>query len=251
MRTARLIGLFWLMTHLAHTQAAPLKFQSSAERTTLLELYTSEGCSSCPPADAWLARLQDSAELWREFVPVAFHVDYWDHLGWRDPWGSREFSQRQRAYAQHWRRSTVYTPGFVINGEEWRDWSTHRRVPAAAKAKLGTLTVTAAGTNRWQASFVPAAPGQKRYEVYGALLACQLSSEVKVGENRGRRLHHDFVALTWVKAPLSERKERWDGEFAFNSVNQAATAKLALAVWVTRAGQLEPLQAVGGWLNQR
>jgi hypothetical protein len=139
----------------------------------------------------------------------------------------------------------------VINGQEWRDWSDQHPAPTAGKAKAGTLTVTAADTNRWQASFIPAASGPERYELHGALLACDLSSNVKAGENRGRRLRHDFVALTWVKAPLTSGKERWEGEFHFDPVTPAASARLALAVWVTRVGELEPLQAVGGWLNQR
>ena len=66
--------------------AAPVTFASTARQTSLLELYTSEGCSSCPPAEAWLSGLKDNPGLWRDFVPVAFHVDYWNYLGWRDKW---------------------------------------------------------------------------------------------------------------------------------------------------------------------
>src|SRR5262245_10264750 len=97
-------------------------FQSPDRRTALLELFTSEGCSSCPPAEAWLSRLKESPCLWKDFVPVAFHVDYWDRLGWEDPWGSRAYSQRLQSYARSWRNDSVYTPGFVLNGKEWRAW---------------------------------------------------------------------------------------------------------------------------------
>src|SRR5687768_10063986 len=79
--------------------AEQIQFQSGPNRTALLELYTSEGCSSCPPAEAWLSRVKSDARLWKEFVPVAFHVDYWDYLGWRDPFGMANYSERQRAYA--------------------------------------------------------------------------------------------------------------------------------------------------------
>src|SRR5574339_14875 len=92
--------------------AGPIQFHSSTNRTALLELYTSEGCSSCPPAEAWLSRLKSDARLWKDFVPVAFHVDYWDYLGWRDPFGAAEYSERQRGYAAQWKSRSVYTPGF-------------------------------------------------------------------------------------------------------------------------------------------
>ena len=115
-----LLGIFAAAAVTAQT--ASITFQSSEAQTALLELYTSEGCSSCPPAESWLSRLKESPGLWKDFVPLAFHVDYWDYLGWRDPWAAREFSERQRAYAQGWRSENVYTPGFVLNGKEWRDW---------------------------------------------------------------------------------------------------------------------------------
>ena len=108
------LSVIALLTISANAQNQPLVFQSPATRTALLELFTSEGCSSCPPAETWLTSLKTSPGLWKEFVPVAFHVDYWDHLGWRDPWSSREFSDRQRAYAASWSNNSVYTPGFVL-----------------------------------------------------------------------------------------------------------------------------------------
>ena len=67
-----------------HATAASLTLSSQEQRTTLIELYTSEGCSSCPPADRWLSRLKDDPRLWKQIVPLAFHVDYWNYLGWRD-----------------------------------------------------------------------------------------------------------------------------------------------------------------------
>src|SRR5271170_8405110 len=76
-----------------------ISFKSSERQTALLELYTSEGCSSCPPAEAWLTRLKGAPGLWNDFVPLAFHVEYWDNQSWRDKWSSRQFSDRQRGYA--------------------------------------------------------------------------------------------------------------------------------------------------------
>src|SRR5690348_8781739 len=71
-------------------------FESGDTQTPLLELYTSEGCSSCPPAEAWLSQLKKSPKLWKDFVPVSFHVDYWDYLGWKDPFAMKAYSRRQQ-----------------------------------------------------------------------------------------------------------------------------------------------------------
>ena len=80
----------------------------------LLELYSSEGCSSCPPAEAWLGNLRETPGLWRDFVPVAFHVNYWDRLGWPDRFASKAFTDREYVYASAWGSGTVYTPCFVL-----------------------------------------------------------------------------------------------------------------------------------------
>ena len=88
---------------------AETRFESGPQQTVLVELYTSEGCSSCPPAEAWMSRLQGDPGLWKKFVPIAFHVDYWDRLGWRDRFSSRNWTERQSRYAALWQSESVYT----------------------------------------------------------------------------------------------------------------------------------------------
>jgi hypothetical protein len=139
----------------AAAQTNFIKFQSGPEQTALLELYTSEGCSSCPPAEAWLSGLQESPGLWKDFAPVGFHVDYWNHLGWKDVWSDPQFSERQRDYAQFWHSENIYTPEFVLNGKEWHHWFSGKNGPRAGGAKVGKLTLISKNTNRWEASFVP------------------------------------------------------------------------------------------------
>ena len=118
--------------------AEPLRFASGPSQVALVELYTSEGCSSCPPADAWLAALRDKPGLWSESVPVAFHVDYWNGLGWKDRLSSRASTDRQYAYAEAWGNRSVYTPCFVRNGAEWRPrWGN----PGKSREAGGTLSV--------------------------------------------------------------------------------------------------------------
>jgi hypothetical protein len=231
-----------------NAQTASLTFQSSEKQTALIELYTSEGCSSCPPAETWLSRLKESPGLWKDFVPLAFHVDYWDYLGWRDPWASKSFSDRRRGYAKQWRSESIYTPGFVLNGNEWRDWSGRKDGPKFTSVKAGVLTVGSSDTNRWQVKFAPADSGGANYEIHAALLAGGLTSNVKAGENRGHLLRHDFAVLTLVRAALVRSGDLQQGEFVLNQPRNTAESDLALAVWITQAGRYEPLQTTGGWL---
>ena len=231
----------------AETQIEPITFQSAGHKTTLLELFTSEGCSSCPSAEAWLSRLKDSPRLWRDFVPVAFHVDYWDYLGWRDPWGSKAFSERQRTYAQAWRSDTVYTPGFVINGKEWRMWSTHKDGPPAANGNTGDLKVTSTDLHHWYVSFAPSSLTQNGFDVHAVILAIDLRSQIEAGENRGRLLVHDFVAVEMREGLLKQNGKEANGELSF-SKSGSRQGRFALAFWVSLRGDTEPLQATGGWL---
>ncbi len=232
-----------------NAQSAPLTFQSSAKQTALIELYTSEGCSSCPPAEAWLWQSKESPGLWKDFVPMAFHVDYWDHLGWCDPWASESFSNRQRAYAKQWRSDSIYTPGFVLNGKEWRNWSGHKGGPRSTGVKAGVLTVSSSDTNRWQVRFAPANSAIADFEVHAALLGGNLSTNVKAGENRGHFLRHDFVVLTLATASLLGVGNVAEGEFVLSRPWGRVESNLALAVWITQARRLDPLQATGGWLS--
>ena len=233
----------------ANAQNAPIKFESAEQQTALLELYTSEGCSSCPPADEWLGRLKQSPGLWKDFVPLAFHVDYWDHLGWRDPWDSSKYSDRQRAYAELWNSDEIYTPCFVSNGREWHDWFGLRAGPGPSGNKAGVLTVTSAETNHWRGSFVPSSPAGPEYDLHAALLVGGVSSDVEAGENEGRRLSHEFVVTSLVDTPLEFQSGMAKGEFTLDVKDKAAVNTLALAVWVTQKEQLDPVQATGGWLR--
>lgn len=234
----------------ARAEGESLACQSSERKTRLVELYTSEGCSSCPPAERWLSGLKDSPVLWKDFVPVAFHVDYWNQLGWRDPWSQAEFTKRQTAYAELWQSESIYTPEFVLNGNEWQAGSTKREIPAPSDAKVGVLAAKLVGTNRWQVSFSPVRPDAAEYEVNVALLESGISSDVKAGENRGRKLIHDFAVITLTKQSLSLHDGAWRGEITLPTPLKAFAGRLALVLWINRAGQMQPIQATGCWLSQ-
>ena len=218
--------------------AAPRHFASGENRTHLLELFSSEGCSSCPPAEAWLGSLREAPGLWRDFVPVAFHVTYWDRLGWPDRFARREFTGRQYAHASRWGSGNVYTPAFVLDGAEWRGRGSP---PAAATGQSGVLSVDWTDDGACRVEFAPAGD----YEVHVALLGGGIVSSVRAGENGGRTLHHEFVALGLVTEKLAAGRAVLQLPLAV----PAGVTRRALAVWVTRRGDLSPVQATGGWLD--
>lgn len=239
----------WLAATPWHLSAEPIRLQSGAASTPLLELFRSEGCSSCPPAETWLSRLKNDPRLWKAFVPVAFHVDYWDHLGWKGPFAKKAYSERQRAYAAQWRSDSVYTPGFVLNGKEWRGWE-HRHAPAGASTKtVGVLTAVSADGRQWTIQFQPAAGSTATaYEFHAALLGSDIKSNVKAGENRGRVLPHDFAVLADANVVAKMDGPLFHGTVLFDLKPLASTNRLALAAWVTAKTSLQPVQSVGGWL---
>jgi hypothetical protein len=228
-------------------------FKSSDRRTSLLELYTSEGCSSCPPAEAWLSGLKNAAGLWKDFVPVAFHVHYWDYLGWRDKWSAKTYSERQRTYARLWRSDSVYTPAFVLNGVEWHVSHNAKDGPPVHSASDGggILKLTSSDLRHWNAEFSPSKPSENGYELSAALLVSGLNSEVKAGENRGRRLAHDFVVLEVVQGAMPVKDGSGRTEFSFQLPSKHGEGQMALAAWVTARESLQPIQATGGWLPHR
>jgi hypothetical protein len=114
------LALFALMALLADPIGAACEARSGPRTAALVELYTSEGCSSCPPADRWLSSLAGRDGV----VPLALHVDYWDYIGWKDPYAKREFSLRQRKLTQLQRMALVYTPQVLLQGRDFRGWGT-------------------------------------------------------------------------------------------------------------------------------
>ena len=217
-------------------RAADQEFDSGPQKTHLLELFTSEGCSSCPPAEAWLSKLKSEPRLWKDFVPLAFHVDYWDRLGWRDPFASKEWTARQYHYSASWKGDSVYTPGFVLDGREWLD----RSVPRSSTEKPGELKISIVN-DKLVAEFNPANGGTKDVDLHVVTLGFDLNTKVTAGENNGRNLRQDFVVLSLANETMSDGK----AEFHLTVDSRAS----AIAAWVTTPIQLEPIQAVGGWLR--
>ena len=242
--------LFAFMTYLVIAPAAlnaeSLELQSSAARVSLLELYTSEGCSSCPPADRWLSNLKDDPRLWQEVVPVAFHVDYWDYIGWPDRFASPDYSLRQKSHARSGRVASVYTPGFVLAGEEWRSWFFRPVLKVASDEHVGPLTLEL-DDDRVRARFQPASLPHRDLELHVVVLGFDLETDIKAGENQGKTLKHDFVVLGHTRVAMRPHQDGFITKAALPQARFESESK-AVAAWISATGDPYPIQATGGWL---
>jgi hypothetical protein len=218
-----------------------LVFESKPARSHLIELYTSEGCSSCLPAEEWMSGLKTQPRLWQDIVPIAFHVDYWDHLGWKDPFASKTWTERQADYSVRWKIENVYTPAFALDGKEWH----YGKLPPPATETPGVLKITVNG-DRVAATFKPN-DAAGRYDIHIARLGFSLMADVTAGENNGRKLMHDFVVLGLTNETMKSGAKEL--RLPAPSTTSALDSRTAIAAWVTRAGQIEAVQTVGGWLQ--
>jgi hypothetical protein len=202
-------------------------------------LYSSEGCSSCPPADAWLANQRNDAGLWKRFVPIAFQVDYWNYLGWEDPLSRDTFTARQRAYGKEFGRG-IYTPEFIRDGVEQ---GSHITGAAGNGGRVGSLEVRREGTG-YVVTFEPAVAGE-HWIAHVALLANGVESKIKRGENGGRTLRHEFAAIALGDGVMKKKGAGFTANVMLPA-SQGETGTRSLAAWVSRPSSLEPVQAVGG-----
>ncbi|HEY1524712.1 MAG TPA: DUF1223 domain-containing protein [Candidatus Angelobacter sp.] len=171
---------------------------STPQKAVVVELFTSEGCSSCPPADELLGHLrQDLSAKNIQVIPLGFHVDYWNSLGWKDRFSSAEFSRRQERYAQSLGVDGPYTPQMVVDGAVQfvgSDSGQAKRAISqqASQQALAEVKISAAGTNQLAVQVkTPAA--KKEGNVMLAITEDNLATQVGSGENGGRTLHHAAV----------------------------------------------------------
>lgn len=232
--------ILFLIALLAPTvHAATCSAVSGDTRNRLLELYTSEGCSSCPPADRWLSQLPRDGSV----VPLAFHVDYWDRLGWRDPFAQAAFSQRQRDRNRG--AGWVYTPQIMLDGEDYRAW--HHGLPARPNAPVqASLALTLDQTPERidvQAESRLAAPAAGRdTRLYLALFENRLSSNVSAGENARRTLQHDHV-VRLLAGPFDSGRARHS--FRLRPGWKAADLGVAAFVLDAKGASLQALARPG------
>ena len=195
------------LSGVAQAAAPACSALSEAHTTALVELYTSEGCDSCPPADSWLSSLFGRGFRPEQLVPLALHVDYWDYIGWKDPFAKGEFSARQRRLAQLKRPVFVYTPQVVLQGRDFRRWGSPEFAeavaqinakPARARIRLSIEAVTSQAVQAELDARLLEEAETKSVVAYLAAYENRLATDVRAGENRGRRLEHDFVVREWI-----------------------------------------------------
>ena len=200
---ARLAFTIILTLAAAAANAATCSAESGARRVALLELYTSEGCDNCPPADRWASALPDRGLTVEQVVTLGFHVDYWNYLGWSDSYAKAQYSARQRGANQRNQSRVVYTPQMLLNGRDYRRSafvddiagrvSALARDTPKARISLRAATEPSGMLSVNGAAVIADAAERSDARVYLALYENNLVSQVTAGENKGKQLRHDFV----------------------------------------------------------
>jgi hypothetical protein len=212
---------------------------ASAQTRTpvVVELFTSEGCSSCPPADSLLSRLQRIAPD-VDIIPLSEHVDYWNHLGWQDRFSAPLFSMRQQDYGRTFGLESVYTPEMVVNGAvEFSGSDEARAQREIAKAADGPRAVTSmalTGNTAVHLHVEKPPAGSRTVDVFLVITETNLESEVRGGENSGRRLRHIGVVrnLSSVGHFDTRRAGSYDADAKLNLKPEWRADNLKLVMFV-------------------
>ena len=241
-RHARAVRAFVLALALAtsgvaQAATAMCTAHSPAHRVALVELYSSEGCNSCPPADRWLSQWKGGG-VPESVVPLALHVDYWNSLGWTDRFSQHRFTGRQQSLTDRAGGHTIYTPEVFVSGRELRGWSQRasfearvrdvtaspaRADVAIALTPRAPLTAGAAATLDVDATFTARATGSDSLNAYVAVYENGLSSQVRAGENSGATLHHERVVRQWIgPVPLVAGNARIHQDVALSAFDRDA-----------------------------
>lgn len=210
--------------------------RSGANAPMVIELYTSEGCNSCPPADRWLSQWGSQPEV----IALAFHVDYWDHLGWKDPFGSPAHTERQSQQRAVNGSRFSYTPQITINGVDSRQWRDEGPPMAGAAVASALRVLLTREGERYTALLQPGAGTPKRLAAYWTVTEDRLVSAVKSGENQGTTLTHDFVVREYKSVPI------WTTDFETASTLTFSPARAAGSAVHPRRVNLVIVNAASG-----
>ena len=204
---------------------ADVEVRSGATRQCVLELYTSDGCSSCPPAERYISNLKGQVGV----TILSFHVDYWDYLGWPDAYGNGTFSNRQRSIVQWTRQRSCYTPQILVDMKDTPSWGklsaqdlSGNRPPACVDI---VLTRRGAAID---ATVTPKGGAPARLAAYWAVTQNDLTQDIKKGENRGLKLTHDFVVRQYVPVPEFKGTERTSLNVLADLVRDGCIANLVV-----------------------
>ena len=202
----------------------------------IVELFTSEGCSSCPPADRALRFLAEQQPVSNaEVIPLAFHVDYWNYLGWKDPFSSAAFSRRQEMYVERFKLNSGYTPEMVVDGRaEFVGSDTGaaaRQIADAAVQTKGTVSLAVEG-DTLNVSII-GLPAQRHATVFLAATEDGLTSDVRAGENGGQKLQHvGVVRSLTLLATVEKGANSFQKKVDFPNIPEWNTSNGRLVVFV-------------------
>jgi hypothetical protein len=237
----------------APAQAGQCAAESPRHTVALVELYTSEGCDSCPPADRWLSSLGGQGYGPDRVVPIALHVDYWDYIGWKDPYARQAHAARQRKMARLARAAILFTPQVLLQGKDFRGWrggpafgqevARINARQAGARIALRLDTGQPGAFEVEVAAELPAGLRQADAALYLGAYENKLVSEVTAGENRGRSLAHDYVVLQWA-GPLELAGGRTVAQRRLPLLPKAVAAHSGVVAFVQDRATGEVLQAL-------
>lgn len=220
---------------------------SGPAHVQFIELYSSESCSSCPPADKWISNFKNAAGLWKTFVPIVFHVDYWNHLGWKDNLSSKEMTKRQIDLSRLWSRPSVYTPAVVADGKEWSKWrdSKDYKLPEFEGTNSGILLTILQEKDDTYTIKVEGTQKNEKYIISIAELGMGLISKITSGENSGETFEHNFVVLSLGSKQLSNIKMEVNFKIPKNN---RKVSRSALVAWIEKNNIPVALQTTGNYL---
>lgn len=237
------LGLL-LIAAVTSTRMTPAKAPTDHPGTVVLELFTSQGCSSCPPADRILSTLGQEDFQGRTVIPLAYHVDYWNSLGWRDPFSSARWSERQRVYAQKLQASQVYTPQVIVNGTEQMAGNAEGAVRGEIRRQLkggdrGIVTIDDVARHGDKLDVKLHAHLDKdvpRADLVVALFESGVTTAVTRGENANRKLTNDFIVRWEDRATSVRANDDASATVTIPIANDWNTAHLGLAAFLQDPG---------------
>jgi hypothetical protein len=239
---AALLGVFAVMPALIAAQTP-----QANRAPVLVELFTSEGCSSCPPADALLAKLgRDQPVNGAEIIILEEHVDYWDELGWHDRFSSHQYTDRQNQYCARLRANEPYTPQMVVDGADQfvGNDAAHaqRAIQHAAQTPKIELTLSQPTVDGRKVSLAVSSPGppvatKPHADLYAALVDPTDTTEVRSGENGGRRLQHAGVVRSLQRIGSFKDLANGPVSFSLNAPADAKPGEMRVVVFAQQGGQ--------------
>ena len=239
--SATLSGIFAISLSSGFAQTS-----RTGRTSVLVELFTSEGCSTCPPADALLAKLDhDQPVDGAEIIVLGEHVDYWDDLGWHDRFSSHQYTQRQNQYGARLNVADVYTPQMIVDGTDQfvgNDAShAYRAIQHAAQSPKVKLTLSPPIVDGHKVSASVSSPAsattKPQADLYVALVDPTDSTEVRGGENGGHRLQHAGVVRTLQRVGSLKDLASRPLTFSLNAPENAKLDEMRVVVFAQQSGQ--------------